>query len=79
MTVEEVLNKMTPEQFAILIFERDRSNGLHTPWAQWPNLNAEEQQLYLEEGTYYVHEHPRDDWPVDVMDTIKLAVELGSF
>lgn len=79
MTAEEIIQNLTAEQFAILIFERDRTNGLYTPWTQWANLDGEEKQLYLEEGAYYINEHPRDDWPVDVIEAIKLAAELGSF
>ena len=67
MTIDEV----TTGQFAEWSFERDQRMGLYDGESvTWSTVPEDERQLYLEEAKYYINEHPRDDWPTDIMERL---------
>lgn len=70
MKIEEV----TVEQFAKWTLERDHESGCFDDEPEiskeWDQLPEDYKESYLEEATYYVNEHPHDDWPVDILERL---------
>jgi len=60
-------SEVTQQQFAEWSFERDQSIGIYPGRTSLADLPEDEQNQYQEEAAYYLNEHPKDDWPKDIM------------
>jgi len=57
-------------QFAKWTFEHDLKAGCfdeNPEIKSWDNLTKEDQLSYLDEGEYYICNHDKEDWPIEIL------------
>ena len=65
-----LMKSINRELFALWSFWRDQGEGLYPPEQTFEDLPMGDRDVYLAEADYYINEHPRDDWPVDILERI---------